>query len=161
MKQDASTRSRLLITIVLAATLGGCESYALRGRIVEGPVSAVTTTGANDQRLTESHGISNAVVEVILDPDRLSAKSLGLCVSETDGSFSLPVDEMGAGFLEYDIRIIARHAGYQQAIHDMMLPGEHKRLLIILTPGRDTYKPGKGNIIDETLDLAEPYLRNQ
>ena len=75
-----------------------------------------------------------------------------------DGTFSVPVDEAGAGYLEYDARIIVRKLGYDSAIQDIRIPGPHQRVLVTLGRGDDQYQPPKPGILDETLEMSKPYM---
>ena len=64
----------------------------------------------------------------------------------------------GAGFLEYEVRAIARLPGYVPAVRLFQLPPAGKRLLIHLGPGRDRYLPDKSDILEQTLEMSKPYL---
>jgi len=127
----------MLLLILFA---GGCQSYALRGRVVEGTRSQVLVVDADDPRLAgpgAPAGIGGASVSFMLDPERAGHKSLGGSFTDADGSFQYPVDEVGAGFLEYGLGVTARAAGKSPAQDSMPMPAGDKRLLIMLAPGRD------------------------
>ena len=145
--------------IVLAALLSaGCASYRLQGKVIEGGTPAVLVVEKDDPRLNEP-GIAGTVLEVTIDPNRLSASDAGADVSDLQGEFAIPIGEFGAGLLEYDARVIARLRGYQTTNRTIRLPGSNKRLLVILSPGQDNGSaPAKQNVIDETLKWSEPYL---
>lgn len=124
-----------LILAGACATLAGCSS-ALHGKAVRGDYSGVEIVSDSDPRLSE-HGLSGVSIHVQLDPTKLKRETLGRAVSASDGSFSIPVDQFGAGVLEYDIGVYARRRGCEPAEGFFRLPGSGKRLLIIMTEGED------------------------
>jgi hypothetical protein len=67
-----------------------------------------------------------------------------------DGRFELPISESGAGFLEYDAGIVVQREGFMHIEHTLKLPGSGKRILIIMKPGNDSYKP-ETNVVDDTI----------
>lgn len=155
-------KTRFLVALVLCPwlLLTGCSGYQLRGKVVDGPTSMVMVVDEHDPRLNQA-GLEGASVEVTVDPRSLGRKRLPAVTSEGDGSFAVPIGEVGAGFLQYDVRVLARLAGRQSAEDEMALPGGDKRLLIILAPGQDTYQPtgGADDFLNETLEMSRPYLR--
>ena len=149
-----------LVAVVLSILpLAGCSKYALRGKVVDGPVSSIMVVDQHDPRLQQP-GLNGASVEVIVDPASLGRKRLPVVTSEDDGTFAAPVGEPGAGFLQYDIRVLSQMKGRQTAERELPLPGSDKRLLIVLSPGRDTHqREGDPNaFLKETLEMSEPYL---
>jgi len=148
-----------LCGLLLFAGLNGCEAYRMQGVVVEGAMSTMTVVSKDDPRLTQGNGIPMATIEVTLDPDRLSRKDMQRELSDVNGRFAVPVDEPGAGFLEYDVRIIIQRNGYNTATRDIRLPGSDQRLLVTLVNGEDTYQPEPPDLIDETLEMGEPYMQ--
>ncbi len=145
--------------MLAALCLVGCHSYQLQGVVIEGPSSTVLVVDETDPRLSEGDALPMASVDIVIDPDKLSRKSLPRGISDVDGRFSVPVDEPGAGFLEYDIRVLIRRSGFNSAVQDLRIPGPNKRLLITLVNGEDLYQPDPQDIVEETLEMSEPYLR--
>lgn len=117
------------------ALLGACSS-SLQGKAIRGDYSGVEVVSDSDPRLAE-RGLSGVSVHVQLDPTKLKRETLGRAVSASDGSFSIPVDQFGAGVLEYDIGVYARRRGCEPAEAFFRLPGSGKRLLVIMTEGED------------------------
>ncbi|MBI1371937.1 MAG: hypothetical protein GC159_04140 [Phycisphaera sp.] len=154
------TRRISTMTIAAAAmamwstTLGGCasEGYVLRGKVVEGPVSSISVVAADDPRLA-GPAVAGASVDLTLDPLSLGRRPLGNTTSYTDGMFQIPVDEFGAGTLEYHVGILARAQGHDTAEDVFMLPSSSRRILIVLKRGADRYRPK-----DDTLKELAPYL---
>ena len=143
--------SRALALVTFAFLLVGCESYSLRGHVIRGEISYIEIVDADDERL-ESPGLTATRVGVHLDPGRLNRKFLGSTVSDANGDFSLPIDEVGAGFLEYDISVVAYRDGYFGAEQFFVMPSSNKRVLIILGPGNDPNPPsfqGRESLFDE------------
>lgn len=152
-------RTGAMFLLLLVIVLTGCESYQMRGVVIEGAVSSMVVVDQDDPRLTRGFGMPMAAIEVSLDPDRLSRKSLPRALSEVDGTFAVPVDEPGAGFLEYDVRVVVRRNGYNTATADIRLPGPKQRLLVTLVGGEDTYQPEPPDLMEETLEMGEPYMQ--
>lgn len=155
------TRTAPLALGCLLLAAAGCSPYALRGRVIEGPVSAVLLVDKDDPRLTQGYGVDGVSIEATLDPDRLDRQRLSPTVSQYDGSFALPVDATGAGFLEYDVEVIAELRDYAPAVGQFRLPGRSRRLLVLLTPGEGEAPPRRSNLLEETMQLSEPYLRDR
>jgi len=147
-----SSRFTALLLVALALTPIGCESYALRGKVVTGDESLVTLVTDDDPRLADP-GIANATLRVTLDPHSLGRQVLAESVTRTDGSFAIPINKFGAGTLEYPIELLARRKDHAHAKAVFQLPPRDQRVLVILAPGRDTYRPP-----DDPLEGARPYL---
>ncbi len=135
-----STRLRLGGLLVLASLLGACGSYELQGRVVRGPSPLVATVDPDDPRF-EGPGVPVASIQLSLDPRSLNRKLLPGGYADADGWFAIPIDEFGAGLLEYDLEVVARKQGLNSAIGIVRLPGSSQRLLIVLGPGPDRYRP--------------------
>lgn len=135
-----TTLAALTAILLLATTLlTGCGGYALQGRVIRGDISAVYLVGKNDPRLTEPGiGLMGAEIHLQQDPGKLNRETLGRTSSDGDGAFSIEVDRVGAGFLDYTVGIFARRKGYEPAMSGGIgLPGPGKRVLIIMTQGTD------------------------
>ncbi|TVQ59984.1 MAG: hypothetical protein EA379_09320 [Phycisphaerales bacterium] len=143
----------VVFAVVLAASLlGGCSTYKLQGRIVDGQVSYISVVDASDPRLVGGYGLEGATLELWTDPDRINRKRVAQGVSDGDGYFELPVDEIGAGLLEYDVGLNVRRHGYAGTQQTFRLPPQRRRVLVVLRRGdgpRDT----------EVEDLMEEYRR--
>ena len=133
-------RSRGFITVGLISILmwaSGC-GFRLRGLVIEGATPGVFVVDKTDSRLVEA-GLATAVVNLTIDPGHINAKHLGSYQSDLNGRFDIPIDELGAGFLEYDIGLVCRLVGYHPIRHHVRMPGSSKRLLIILIPAQTAY----------------------
>ena len=137
---------------MVLAVSGGC-GYRLSGTVIEGPTPGLLVVNDDDPRLDEP-GMGGAIITLTLDPQRLDARHLGSFVTDRYGRFDVPINETGAGFLEYDLDVLCRLAGYQAVQQRVRLPGSGKRLLIIMAPGRDTFRTDP-DILDQTLRLGE------
>ena len=130
----------LMLTVSAAASLG-CESqYVLEGRVVQGATSGAFVVDANDPRLA-GPPIDYATVQLTLDPRSLGRENLGSTTTMQDGTFRLPLNLMGAGFLEHEVRLISRAEDFQSTEGFFILPGSSKRVLVIMNKGRDTLGP--------------------
>jgi len=151
-----------LFLLCIVLLLPACRGYQLRGTVVDGyhPSISMTTPGifvvnANDPRL-DTPGLPGATVSLMLDPNDLNAKDAGDAATDASGKFALPVGH-GAGVLMYDAMIIAQRPDHVTAQTITALPGANKRLLIVLPPGIDNYKP-RTDFVDETMEMGKPYL---
>ena len=140
---------RCLLLAALLLTITGCGGYQLSGVVLHSKTAGIFIVDANDSRLNNI-GVGNVVINVTIDPTSLGLKKLPKVLSDEQGRFSIPVDEVGAGVLEYEARVLARRNGYRYVEDLISLPSKKKRLLILMEPGRDTYK-APDDPIGETL----------
>ncbi|HBS28540.1 MAG TPA: hypothetical protein DEB06_03595 [Phycisphaerales bacterium] len=134
-----STRVRCVVGALMAlagAAAGACSPYTVRGRVVHGDSSYLMLVDRDDPRLLEP-GIPGAQMKLTLDPGKLSRKTASQQVSGADGDLALPVEEIGAGLLEFDAALIVRKRGFAPAEGFFKLPGSGQRVLVVLGPGRD------------------------
>lgn len=118
------------------AVLGACGPYTIKGRVVQGDTSYVSVVEQGDSRLGASP-VAGAQVRLRMDPGKLNRKTLAQEVSDGNGDFTLPVDEFGAGILEFDLGLVARRKGFVSAEGFFRLPPGSRRVLIVLAPGQD------------------------
>lgn len=131
-----------------ACVLTGCSSYALRGKVIEGDASMVLVVDASDSRLKQQ-GLEGASVTVVIDPERLSRETAGSAVSDGSGAFSVSVSEFGAGVLLYNAMVTAECRGYVAAQEILALPGQDRRVLVVLQRGVGGRPPGGENLLEE------------
>jgi len=147
------TALSLALLAVAWIALGGCGTYQLRGVVVDGPRSAVELVDADDPRLNWQP-LSNVSVLLMLDPDSAGRRVVGRTTTGGDGTFTFAVDEVGAGFLEYEIALAAEAEERKPAMRQFMLPGGEKRVLVMLNTGRGRLPP-----MDDPIDEAERDLQ--
>ncbi len=135
--------------------LSGCSGYVLKGKVIEGPRSQVLIVKQSDPRLG-SAGVPEVSLRLTLEPQSLGRKVLASEHSTQDGTFALPVGELGAGVLDYEFAVLARAPGYSGAEQSFRLPAPGKCLLIILAPGQDPYGQE-----DDPVDDARRLLRQR
>lgn len=140
------------IALLLFWPLAGCGGYQLRGRVIEGASPGVLVVSSDDRRL-EGNPVADASVRVTVDPDRMKPRELPPVRTDAEGYFALPIEDFGAGALEYNIMLLARANGFRASQEIFKLPGGGKRVLVVLAPGRDTYRDN--DILGETLRLKE------
>ena len=126
------------MTLIAAFAAAGCSSYQLRGKVVEGSVSQILIVDQDDPRLDQP-GLANATVEVTVDPQTLARKPLPAQTTAGDGSFAVPIDEIGAGTLEYQAGLIIQRRQYQTAHEILAVPSGGKRVLVTLARGADRF----------------------
>lgn len=150
---------RACLLLMVALLLPACSGYRLEGTVVQGPQPAVLVVNKNDPRLNMP-GVSGAAVSVTIDPRSLSAEMLATEIADYNGRFSVDVPHMGAGVLEYEVEILCRAGGFLPSARSMKLPGSGKRLLIVMSPGTDTYKP-QHDILGETIEMGRQLAPGQ
>jgi len=147
----------LLLLLLLPACAAG---YEMRGRVIEGSISTIVVVNKNDPRLGEqAFGLGGAAIDATLDPQRLNRQHLPRGVSQLNGEFAIPVSAAGAGFLEYDVEVLAQLPGHAPAIGSFRLPGGSKRVLVILAPGAGEAKSRQDRMLEQTLEMGEPYMK--
>lgn len=130
----------LLLLLALSAA-AGCQSYTVRGRVIEGEISYVSIVSADEARLGEQGvGVPNVRVRLETDPERLRREIVGETVTDEEGYFSIPFARPGAGVLMYDIGVTAWKDGFTPATLTTRLPPSDRRMLIMLTPGPDDFR---------------------
>jgi len=151
---------RLLLNVVLPATVLvaalGCQPYELAGVVVaaRGEPGGVRVVKQDDERLN-SPGLAETTVILTLDPDSLRPIRLGSVTTDEQGRFRMPVDETGAGFLEYDLGVYARKKGFAPTWQQLPLPARGRRLVVLMQPGvdRELIAPDP---IRETIEMLPP-----
>lgn len=129
-----------LWTLGLFALLPGCGEYVLRGKVIDGPSSRIEFVEPSDPRFG-SAGLSDATVELTVDPQSLGRKVLASEPVGPEGVFLIPVKEFGAGLLEYEFELVIQRPGYSSVVEQFRLPGRGKRVLVTLARGTDRYRP--------------------
>lgn len=153
------TVQRVLALLLAAFMLAGCSNYAMKGRVVRGSIASIQLVSKNDPRMTEANPTGGgAVIQGVFEPDRPSDRqSLSQVVTDGQGYFSMPVNAIGSGFLEYEAMLIARREGHQGTMRTIPLPRSSQRVLITLPLGQDSLRVPEG-FLNQTLRDAEPYL---
>lgn len=151
MKAPSHTAALLLIAL-LAGLLPACGPHKLEGFVVRGPASQVIVTDRSDARIKQEP-LAGATIQVTIDPQSLGRRTLPVVRSGPDGSFAVPIDEVGAGLLEYPVLIVIRKVNHDTAASELYLPSGFKCLLVVLKPGKDGYRP-----LDDPLRDSEPFL---
>lgn len=156
---SASMKLAAVMLLIIASQLIACGSYAIKGRVVRGPIASVEVVDKDDPRLREPNPSGGgAVIQAVLEPNTPSEmRSLGRHVSNGQGWFTIPVDAFGSGLLEYEGQLIVRRQGHQGAMGTFMLPGKSERVLVTLPLGRDTLVVPE-RFLDRALKDAEPYF---
>ncbi len=153
-----------VLLVALTVWLGGCASdYMLRGRVVEGGGGApsevrVVSRGDEALKADDTSG-AGAVVEVWIDEDTPKRQQMPTVVCDSQGFFEVPVGVMGAGFLEYDARVVVRRSSHASADGVIALPSSGKRVLVTLPRGSDRGRIGPGtDALEEAMREGRRYL---
>lgn len=143
-----------VVMLVLAAALAqGCGLHQVRGVVLPGETAAVLLVPSDDPRL-EREGVPNVMLRAVVDPQAMKPTRVDGVMTDAQGRFSVPVAKLGAGFLEYSIQLWAYRDGYQPATGSVAVPGSGMRLLVIMPPGQNTYRPPPPDFLQETLDQS-------
>ena len=127
--------------IALSVLLGGCNSYVLKGHVVQGDISIMSFVRPDDPRLADPP-VTGARVTVVRDPENLGAERVGSELSDGYGEFWVPLDAFGAGHLDEVFRISVSRSGYQTANSLQRLRASDERvLLVILGSGQPDAAP--------------------
>lgn len=145
---------RAAAVLLAGALLTGCGRYELRGKVIGGSVSAISFVEADDPQL-HAPGLDAATIELTLDPRSLGRKVVASGPANPDGSFTIPVDQLGAGWLEYEFGLVVRCPGHDSAVEFFRLPSRGKRVLVTLARGLDRYRPREDPLKD-----TETFLRD-
>ena len=125
-----------LLLAIVAPLLVGCSGYQITSKAIGGDASYVLIVNKNDPRLKQP-GISGVNVVLQTDPGKLNRKVVASNYTDGEGMAKLGVDEIGAGFLEYDVGVFARKKGFSPAEGMFRLPSSNKVFLIVLGRGQD------------------------
>lgn len=128
----------LLISIPFAA---GCGGPTLEGKVVLGSMTGAELVVEGDRALAQP-GVAGASILVVRDPGRPNAQTVARGSSRADGTFRIPVDSFGAGWMSEEWQIVASKAGDATSEYRGPLPRSGDRLLFMLAPG--TYDPNVG-----------------
>jgi len=130
----------VLLLLTVAFILPGCGPYLLKGRVIAGDSPHVLVVPNSDTRLDESPGIPGATISLRLDPNSLGGRELADGMTDGDGRFAIPINEFGAGLLEYEIGVRVRQRGHNTAYDVIDMPGSGLRVLVILPRGADEFQ---------------------
>lgn len=157
---------RSLITataaLLLLTALGACaSSHTVEGKVITGSQAKFESVSADDPRLGQP-GVPGAQLEFIIDPKTsLRPRVIGPLVSDEHGRFEVKLDEFGAGFLEYEMGVMARATGHRDNYEVLPVPSARRKLLIILAPGtpaRQPLGPPRPTLDPGEEDLLRGYL---
>lgn len=132
-RRAASTQAFFVVFLASALCLAGC-AHRVEGRVVAGDASFVTVVSADDPRLS-APGIGGVRISFTRDPLRLNRELVASGVSGPEGEISIPIDAVGAGWLEEQWLVQAVRSDRGAAEGLLSLPRGDRRLLIMLAPG--------------------------
>lgn len=147
-----------LFCLILLFLCTGCEAYKIQGTVVAGTQARVDIVDKDDERL-KVNGIPDATVSAVIDPDAMRPTFLEPVTTDDAGRFAIPMDSLGAGFLEYKVVISAQANGSQPAEKTLKVPGSGKRLLITLPAGRGNLYQRPTDVLKETLEMKNQLMR--
>lgn len=155
---SAITRPVRCLSVAISILLaGGCGGPALEGKVVLGSMAGAELVAEGDQALTQP-GVAGASIVVVRDPGRPNAETVARGSSRADGTFRIPVEAFGAGWMSEEWQVVASKAGDATSEYRGPLPRSGDRLLFMLAPG--TYDPNVGvRSRDRLMQDIDPYRR--
>lgn len=134
---------RLACAVILCLLLTACGSYRIRGVVMEGEYGLVQFVDPANPVFNWGKRVGGATVEVFRDHDHLNRSLAAKARTLPDGSFDLPLDAFGAGWMEETWEIRGSAPGFHRAAEIMALPRNPsgRLLLIVLQRGVDTPDP--------------------
>lgn len=147
---------KMVVLMVAVLGLGGCGAHQVRALVIEGSEPEVLVLSASDARFNRP-GVAGISVELTVDPASMSPKTVGAALSDSQGQVQVAVDQLGAGFLEYELGVMARATGYRTLWQTVKMPSSNKRLLIVMTPGKDRFQPNQ-DVLHETYRMGQELL---
>jgi len=142
-----------LIALMLLIPLTGCGGYVLRGKVVRGITTDAYLVSADDTRLNDE-GVGDVKIVIWRDPERLNRKRVADGRSGPDGSFTIPIREFGAGWMEEQWMIEVFRTGYQTGSAMLALPGSPSKTPLIVTVA-----PGPSSPLQSPDPLLDQYDR--
>ncbi len=154
MQTTPARRLACACCALVAGALAACTS-SIQGRVVRGDVSYIEVVDSSDPRLSQGGpGVGGVAIHAQLDPTAIKRKTIGRAVSGGDGRFSIPLDEFGAGLLDYDLGVYARRRGFEPAEGFFKLPGGSRRVLVVMAPGQDKATSDQPDTLWEEFDAG-------
>lgn len=126
----------LSLFFIAAIISGGCESFVIQGKVVQGSISTMNFVSHENKGL-DIVGLAGAKITVYRNPDSLSTKVAGTAISDDQGRFVIKLDDFGAGWMIEQWNIIAQKRGYANVFLQQSLTSDHEQqtLLVTMTPG--------------------------
>lgn len=121
-------RLTILLTLCLGALLAGCAPVAVKGRVIGGRLSVITSVPTDDARLDEA-GVPGAR---IVATQKIKNNRTISAVADKNGDFRIPLE--GDAALASNLSFTVEAEGYLPARVDMPTPTPQQRLLVVLKP---------------------------
>ncbi len=132
---------RILCVCVLAALVTmatGCSGgYTLSGKVIKGAYTDLEIVSGDDTRFSET-GVGEVKILIHRDPLDLNRSLSATGKSHSDGTFEVPIDAFGAGWMDESWLIQVERNGYRSGEMILRLPTGGKRLLVTMSQGQST-----------------------
>lgn len=131
----AITQERLImlsLVSLLVMFLVGCESFAIQGRVVQGPIGSMRFV-SNNMAGQNGAAIAGAVITIYRDPDSLAMKVAGTAISDNQGRFVLKLDAFGAGWMLEQWKFVVQQQGFTNVIWRQSLETDNAQQLLLVT----------------------------
>lgn len=116
------------LILCLAALVGGCAPVTVKGRVIAGQLSVITSVPTGDARLSGPgiEGVRVVATQKIKNNRTIAA------VTDGKGDFRIPLE--GDAGLAQNLSFTVEAEGYLPARVDMPTPTPQQRLLVVLKP---------------------------
>lgn len=121
-------RKALVLVLGLGAFLAGCAPVAVKGRVISGQLSVITSVPTGDARLSEA-GVPGAK---IVATQKIQNNRTISAVTDGNGDFRIPLE--GDAGLASNLTFTVEADGYLPARVDIPTPTPQQRLLVVLKP---------------------------
>ncbi|MCH2144023.1 MAG: hypothetical protein MK082_02635 [Phycisphaerales bacterium] len=142
-------RALLLASMLLVV---GCSTHpALKGRVVEAGNGSMEFVSIQDgdPGMIVGRGVTGARIEIVRDPKGLNRKVVARGSSRQDGTFEIPIEAFGAGWMEEEWLFRCTHPNYQMVEFVDALPGGGSSRVLRIDIGQPGPAGSGGGRIDE------------
>ena len=150
MSPPNPTRALLLLASMILFV--GCSTHpALKGRVVEtgnGSMEFISIQ-EGDPGMIAGRGVTGARIEIVRDPKGLNRKVVARGSSQQDGTFNIPIEAFGAGWMEEEWLFRCTHPNYQMVELVDVLPGVGSSRVLQVNIGQPGPAGSGGGRIDE------------
>lgn len=122
-------RALMALPATAAAFLGGCESAAVHGRVVQGEAGIIAAVSEDDSR-KDQPGVGGVQIEVRTKDANAASKLVGKATTDATGAFTLPI---GESMQRRDrLQLSARSVGYLPLRSEFYLSDKDKLVLVVM-----------------------------
>lgn len=126
-----------VVALVMSTSVGCSGGYTLSGKVISGAYTDLEIVPGDDARFSES-GVGAVKILIHRDPSALNRSLAATGKSNSDGTFEVPIDAFGAGWMDESWLIQVERNGYRSGEMILRLPTGGKQLLVTMSSGQST-----------------------